>query len=116
VRKKTDNIIAVVDVNGQQIDGSIANVLPYGNLHPKFESFGWKVLEMDGNKMEEVLQIMNKAKSLTGKQQPVVVLMKTEMGQGVDFMMYSHKWHGVAPNADQLTVALNQLEETMGDY
>jgi transketolase len=114
--KKTDNLIAVVDVNGQQIDGSVANVLPYGHLRPKFESFGWKVLEMDGNKMEDVLQTMNEAKALTGKQQPVVVLMKTEMGQGVDFMMYSHKWHGVAPNAEQLKVALGQLEETLGDY
>ncbi len=114
--KKRDNLITVVDVNGQQIDGSVANVMPYGNLRPKFESFGWKVLEMDGNKMEEVLQIMGEAKSLTGKQQPVVVLMKTEMGQGVDFMMGSHKWHGVAPNAEQLVVALGQLEETIGDY
>lgn len=114
--KKRDNLIAIVDVNGQQIDGSVANVLPYGNLRPKFESFGWKVLEMDGNKMEEVLQIMGEAKSLTGRQQPVVVLMKTEMGQGVDFMMHSHKWHGVAPNAEQLKVALDQLEETIGDY
>ena len=114
--KKTDNLIAIVDVNGQQIDGSVASVLPYGALRPKFESFGWKVLEMDGNKIEEVLQIMKEAKALTGRHQPVVVLMKTEMGQGVDFMMFSHKWHGVAPNADQLKVALNQLEETLGDY
>ncbi len=114
--KKRDNLIAVIDVNGQQIDGSVANVLPYGDLRPKFESFGWKVLDMDGNKMEDVLQIMKEAKSFTGKQQPVVVLMKTEMGQGVDFMMHSHKWHGVAPNAEQLQVALGQLEETLGDY
>jgi len=114
--KKVENLIAVVDVNGQQIDGSVANVMPYGSLRPKWESFGWKVLEMDGNKMEEVLQIMSEAKSLTGKQQPVVVLMKTEMGQGVDFMMHSHKWHGVAPNAEQLKTALGQLEETLGDY
>ncbi|CAN5442575.1 transketolase [soil metagenome] len=114
--KKRDNLIAVIDVNGQQIDGSVANVLPYGALRPKFESFGWKVLDMDGNKMEEVLQIMGEAKSFTGKGQPVVVLMKTEMGQGVDFMMHTHKWHGVAPNAEQLQVALGQLEETLGDY
>ncbi|MCX6275485.1 MAG: transketolase [Bacteroidetes bacterium] len=114
--KKTDNLIAVIDVNGQQIDGSVEHVLPYGDLRPKFESFGWKVIDMDGNNMENIIQIMNEAKSLTGKKQPVVVLMKTEMGQGVDFMMGSHKWHGVAPNAEQLKVALNQLEETLGDY
>ena len=114
--KKTDNLIAVIDVNGQQIDGSVEHVLPYGDLRPKFESFGWKVIDMDGNNMENIIQIMNEAKSLTGKKQPVVVLMKTEMGQGVDFMMGSHKWHGVAPNAEQLKVALGQLEETLGDY
>lgn len=114
--KRTDNIIAIVDVNGQQIDGSIEHVLPYGSLRPKFESFGWKVIDMDGNQMENIIQIMNEAKSLTGKGQPVVVLMKTEMGQGVDFMMGTHKWHGVAPNAEQLQIALAQLEETLGDY
>jgi transketolase len=103
-------------VNGQQIDGSVEHVLPYGDLRPKFESFGWKVIDMDGNNMENIIQIMNEAKSLTGKKQPLVVLMKTEMGQGVDFMMHSHKWHGVAPNAEQLKVALGQLEETLGDY
>ena len=93
-----------------------SHVLPYGDLRSKFESFGWKVIDMDGNNMENIIQIMNEAKSLTGKMQPVVVLMKTEMGQGVDFMMHSHKWHGVAPNAEQLQVALGQLEETLGDY
>lgn len=114
--KKTDNLIAVIDVNGQQIDGLVEHVLPYGDLRSKFESFGWKVIDMNGNNMENIIQIMNEAKSFTGKKQPVVVLMKTEMGQGVDFMMGSHKWHGVAPNAEQLKVALNQLEETLGDY
>ena len=114
--KKVDNLIVTVDVNDKQIDGSVSVVMPYGSLHPKFESFGWKVLEMDGNKIEEVLSIMAQAKSLTGKGQPVVVLMKTEMGQGVDFMMNSHKWHGIAPSMDQTQVALAQLEETLGDY
>ena len=114
--KKVDNIIVTIDVNNQQIDGSIANVLPYGDLKPKFESFGWKVLEMNGNKMDEVIHSLENAKSLTGKNVPVAILMKTEMGMGVDFMMGSHKWHGIAPNAEQTTTALSQLEETMGDF
>ncbi len=114
--KKVDNIIVTIDVNGQQIDGSVENVMPYGNLRPKFESFGWKVLEMDGHNMEEIISTVNLAKSLTCKQQPIVILMKTVMGQGVDFMMHTHKWHGVAPNAEQMKVALAQLEETLGDY
>jgi transketolase len=114
--KKVDNIIVTVDVNGQQIDGSVENVLPYGSLRLKFESFGWKVLEMDGHNMEEIISTVNKAKELTGKQQPVIILMKTVMGQGVDFMMHTHKWHGVAPNAEQMKIALSQLEETSGDY
>jgi transketolase len=114
--RKVDNIIVTVDVNGQQIDGSVENVLPYGSLRPKFESFGWKVLEMDGHNMDEILKVMAEAKSLTGKQQPIVVLMTTVMGQGVDFMMHTHKWHGVATNEEQTKVALAQLEETLGDY
>jgi transketolase len=114
--KKVDNIIVTVDVNNQQIDGSIQTVMPYGNLRPKFESFGWLVLEMDGNKMEDVIKTLDTAKASAGKQKPVVILMKTEMGQGVDFMMGSHKWHGVAPNAEQTQVALSQLEETLGDF
>ena len=114
--KKVDNIIVTIDVNGQQIDGAIADVMPYGNLHPKFESFGWKVLEMDGHNIQEIIATIETAKSFTGKKQPVVILMKTEMGQGVDFMMYSHKWHGVAPNAEQTEKALSQLEETLGDF
>ena len=114
--KKVDNIIVTIDVNNQQIDGSIENVLPYGDLKPKFESFGWKVLEMNGNKMDEVIHSLENAKSLTGKNVPVAILMKTEMGMGVDFMMGSHKWHGIAPNAEQTTTALSQLEETMGDF
>ena len=114
--KKVDNIIATIDVNEQQIDGSVNHVLPYGDLRPKFESFGWTVLNMDGNNMSETVEVLEKAKSLTGKGKPVVILMKTEMGQGVDFMMGSHKWHGVAPNDEQLAQALNQNAETLGDY
>ena len=114
--RKVDNIIVTIDVNGQQIDGSIESVLPYGPLRPKFESFGWTVLEMDGHNMDEILSTLDKAKSLTGKKQPIVILMKTVMGQGVDFMMHTHKWHGVATNAEQTKAALGQLEETLGDY
>jgi len=100
----------------QQIDGSVDDVLPYGDLRPKFESFGWTVLTMNGNIMDETVQVLEKAKSLTGKGRPIVILMKTEMGQGVDFMMGSHKWHGIAPNAEQTEKALAQLEETLGDF
>jgi transketolase len=114
--KKVDTLIVTVDVNNQQIDGSIDKVMPYGNLLPKFESFGWHVLEMDGSNIEEVISTLEKAKSSTGKGKPVVLLMKTEMGQGVDFMMGSHKWHGIAPNAEQSDTALAQLEETLGDF
>ena len=114
--KKVDNIIVTIDVNNQQIDGPVDKIMPYGNLFPKFESFGWQVLEMDGNKMDEVVKGLEKAKSLTGKSKPIVILMKTEMGQGVDFMMGSHKWHGVAPDVAQTAAALSQLEETLGDF
>jgi transketolase len=114
--KKVDNIIATVDVNHQQIDGSIEKIMPYGDLRPKFESFGWQVLNLNGNIMEDVVATLEKAKTMTGKNQPVVILMNTEMGQGVDFMMGSHKWHGVAPDAAQTATALSQLEETLGDF
>lgn len=114
--KKVDNIIATIDVNNQQIDGSIQDVMPYGDLRPKFESFGWMVLEMDGNNMEETVTTLKKAAAISGKNQPIVILMKTVMGQGVDFMMHTHKWHGVAPNEEQMKNALSQLEETLGDY
>ena len=113
---KLDNVIATVDVNGQQIDGPVDDVMTLGNLKAKWESFGWEVLEMNGNDMAEVVKGINKAKSLTGKGKPIIILMKTVMGMGVDFMMGSHKWHGVAPNDEQLADALNQLEETLGDY
>lgn len=115
-QKKVDNLIATVDVNGQQIDGSTANVLSLGDLKSKWLAFGWEVLEMNGNKMSDVVSTLNQAKILCGKGKPVVILMKTEMGCGVDFMMGSHKWHGVAPNDEQLKLALAQLPETLGDY
>lgn len=115
--KKVDNLIATVDLNGQQIDGSTENVLSLGNLRAKFEAFGWDVMEMQGNKLAEVIDTLKKAKAEhTGKGKPVVILMHTEMGYPVDFMMGSHKWHGVAPNDEQLQQALIQLQETLGDY
>ena len=114
--KKVDNIISTIDVNGQQIDGSTDQVLPMGDLKAKWESFGWDVLSMNGNILSEVVEMLKKAKTLTGKGKPVLILMKTEMGHGVDFMMGSHKWHGVAPNNEQLAQALSQNTESLGDY
>jgi transketolase len=114
---KVDNIIATVDYNGRQIDGDVDKVLPLGDLKAKFVAFGWEVLEIqDGNNIEEVLAGIAKAKTYLGKGKPVINLMRTEMGQGVSFMVGSHKWHGVAPNDEQLAQALTQLEETLGDY
>jgi transketolase len=114
---KVDNIIVSVDYNGRQIDGDIDNVLPLGNLKAKWEAFGWEVLENnEGNNLDSVISTLEEAKSLTGKGKPVVILMRTEMGAGVDFMMGTHKWHGVAPNHEQLDKALAQLEQTLGDY
>lgn len=113
---KVDNLIVTVDWNGQQIDGANDEVLTLGDLPAKWAAFGWDVLRMEGNNMENVLHTLAEAKSRTGKGKPVVILMHTEMGYGVDFMMGSHKWHGVAPNAEQTVDALNQLEETLGDY
>lgn len=114
--KKVDNLIAVVDYNGRQIDGDVEDVLSLGNLAQKWQAFGWEVLEMDGHNYNELIATLEEAKNKTGKGQPIVILMKTEMGQGVDFMVGSHKWHGVAPNEEQLKSALDQLEETLGDY
>ena len=114
--KKVDNIIATVDVNGQQIDGSTAQVLNTGDWAAKWEAFGWIVLSMDGNDVDAILSTMAEAKSKSGQGKPVVIMMKTEMGNGVDFMMHSHKWHGVAPNDEQLATALAQNEATLGDY
>lgn len=113
---KVDNLIAIVDINGQQIDGPTEKVMNNRNLANKYGAFGWQILHMDGNNMADVLQTLEKAKELSGKGAPVAVMMKTEMGAGVDFMMGSHKWHGVAPNDEQLQSALSQLEETLGDY
>lgn len=113
---KIDNLISTIDWNGQQIDGPTNKVMNLGDLHAKFEAFGWITLEMNGNDMEEVIATLNKAKSLTGNGKPVCILMKTVMGKGVDFMEGHHEWHGVAPNDDQLAKALAQLPETLGDY
>jgi transketolase len=114
--KKVDNIIATIDYNGRQIDGDVENVLSLGNLREKWQAFGWEVLEMNGHDIQAIKDTLIKAKNMCGNQKPVVIIMKTEMGQGVDFMMGSHKWHGVAPNEEQLKNALAQLEETLGDY
>lgn len=113
---KVDNLISAIDVNGQQIDGSTENVLSLGNLKAKWEAFGWEVLEMNGNDMTDVVRGLDLAISKTGKGKPIMILMQTMMGNGIDFMMHSHKWHGVAPNDEQLTLALAQVEETLGDY
>jgi transketolase len=113
---KVDNVIATIDYNGRQIDGDVETVLSLGNLGQKWQAFGWEVLEMNGHNMQEMKNTIAQAKSLCGNGKPVVIIMKTEMGQGVDFMMGSHKWHGVAPNPEQLANALGQLEETIGDY
>ena len=113
---KVDNVIATIDYNGRQIDGDVETVLSLGNLGQKWQAFGWEVLEMNGHDMQEMKNTVAKAQSLCGNGKPVVIIMKTEMGQGVDFMMGSHKWHGVAPNPEQLANALGQLEETLGDY
>jgi len=115
--KNVDNIIATIDLNGQQIDGSTDTVLPMGSLKDKFEAFGWTVLEIEkGNNIDAVLKGMAKAKSLTGKGKPVCVLLTTIMGNGIDFMMHTHAWHGKAPNDEQLAIGLAQNAETLGDY
>ena len=114
--KKIDNLIATIDYNGQQIDGSTKKVMDLGDLFAKFEAFGWQVMEMDGNNMDAVLSGLKKAKTMLGKEKPVVILMKTIMGKGIDFMEGTHEWHGIAPNDEQLQKALDQLPETLGDY
>jgi len=113
---KLDNLLITVDYNGQQIDGSTKKVMDLGDLKAKFESFGLIVLELNGNKMNEVVEGLNKAKSLLGAGAPVAILMKTIMGYGVDFMMTGHEWHGIAPNDTQLQRALEQLPLTLADY
>lgn len=111
-----DNLISTIDVNGQQIDGPTNQVMNLGNLRAKWEAFGWTVQEMEGNKMESVVSGLREAKSKLGQGKPVMILMHTVMGKGVDFMEGTHKWHGVAPNQAELEKALLQLEETLGDY
>jgi transketolase len=114
--KKVDNLIATIDWNGQQIDGPTKSVMSLGNLKAKFEAFDWQVLEMEGNDMDAVVAGLKNAKTFVGKGKPIVILMKTEMGKGIDFMEGSHEWHGIAPNDEQLKKALDQLPETLGDY
>ncbi len=114
--RQIDNLIGMIDYNGQQIDGAVDDVMPLGNLQAKWASFGWKVLDMDGNNMEDVLKTLDKAKSLCGNKQPVVILVHTEMGYGVDFMMGTHEWHGKPPNDEQFERAMDNFEETLGDY
>ncbi|MEX0290235.1 MAG: transketolase [Flavobacteriaceae bacterium] len=114
---KVDNLIATIDRNGQQIDGATEDVLPLGDVGAKFEAFGWEVMEIkDGNNLEVVIAGLKEAKSKTGKGKPVCIIMETVMGNGVDFMMHTHAWHGKAPNDEQLEIALAQNPETIGDY
>lgn len=113
---KVDNLISTIDYNGRQIDGDVDEVLSLGNLENKWIAFGWETLNCNGNDLEDVIRTLSKAKEMTGKGKPIMIIMKTEMGNGVDYMMGSHKWHGVAPNDEQLEIALNQNPETIGDY
>lgn len=113
---RVDNLIATIDYNGQQIDGPVKEIIDLKNLRAKWESFGWEVQEFDGNNLDSVIAGLERSKTLAGKGKPVLNLMTTVMGQGVDYMMGSHKWHGVAPNDEELKKALAQLEETVGDY
>ncbi len=113
---KIDNLIASVDYNGQQIDGPVDKILSLLDLKAKWESFGWEVIDSNGNNMEEIVKTLEYAKTQTRKGKPVMNLMRTEMGHGVDYMVGSHKWHGVAPNDEELAKALAQLPETLGDY
>jgi transketolase len=114
--RKVDNIIAVIDYNGRQIDGDVDDVLSLGDLEGKWKAFGWIVLKMDGHNFVDMKNTITKAQSCCGEGKPIVIIMKTEMGMGVDYMMGTHKWHGSAPNTEQLELALNQLEESLGDY
>lgn len=113
---KVDNLIATIDLNHQQIDGRTEDVMSIGDVGQKFEAFGWKVLEMNGNDMQNVVATIKKAMEEAGNSTPIAIVMNTSMGSGVDFMTDNHKWHGVAPNDDQLKKALSQLMETLGDY
>ncbi len=113
---KVDNLIAITDYNGQQIDGRVEDVLGFTHLKEKWEAFGWEVIEADGHDMEKIEKAYDKAKDKSGKGKPVMILFKTEMGRGVDFMAGTHKWHGKNPSQEQCTIALAQLEETIGDF
>ncbi|MEE1323109.1 MAG: transketolase [Bacteroidales bacterium] len=113
---KVDNLISIIDVNGLQIDGSTNQVCSLGNLRAKFEAFDWSIVEMNGNDMEDTIRGLNQAKQQAKQGKPVVVLMQTQMGYGVDFMQNKNKWHGTPPNNEQAAEALAQLKETLGDY
>ena len=115
--KNIDNLISTIDLNGKQIDGATDDVLPMGSIRAKFEAFGWEVIDIiKGNDVDSIIKGLSEAKSKTGKGKPVCVLLHTEMGNGIDFMMHTHAWHGKAPNDDQLADALNQNPVTLGDY
>ena len=115
--KKVDNLIATIDLNGKQIDGKTDDVMPMGNIAIKFKAFGWVVIELNkGNDLEAVIETLQFAKTKTGNGKPVVIIMQTEMGNGVDYMMHTHAWHGKAPNDELLAKALDQNPETLGDY
>ena len=115
--KKVDNLIATIDLNGKQIDGKTDDVMPMGDISLKFKSFNWEVIELkEGNNLKKIIETLKIAKKKTGNGKPIVIIMHTEMGNGVDFMMHTHAWHGKAPNDELLTKALNQNPETIGDY
>jgi transketolase len=114
--KNVDNLVATIDYNGQQIDGPTSEIMDLKDLRGKWAAFGWEVIPADGNNMEAIVAALEKAKSMTGKGKPILILMTTAMGYGVDYMVGSHKWHGVAPNDDELKKALTQIEETLGDF
>ena len=114
--QKVDNLVAIIDFNGQQIDGSTDKVMNNRDLGAKYAAFGWNIMKMNGNDMADVVKVLSEARAFSGSGQPTIIIMTTDMGAGVDFMMGSHKWHGVAPNDEQLEAALAQLPETLGDY
>lgn len=113
---KVDNLVGIIDWNNRQIDGDVEDIMSLKDLRAKYESFGWHVMDMEGNNMKSVVEVLDQAKNATGNGKPILILAKTEMGQGVDFMMGTHAWHGIAPSDEQLEQALHQLEETLGDY
>ena len=113
---KVDNLVAIIDFNGQQIDGSTDKVMNNRDIGAKYAAFGWNIMKMNGNDMADVVKVLAEARAFSGGGQPTMIIMATDMGAGVDFMMGSHKWHGVAPNDEQLAAALAQLPETLGDY